>query len=54
MTENWREVYALSELIEERIIRNTPPKEFLEGHAVDRLMTADNAFDAGWKEQVTK
>jgi len=54
MTENWREVYALSELIEERIIRNTPPKEFLEGHAVDRLMPADIAFHAGWKEQVTK
>jgi hypothetical protein len=54
MTENWREVYALSELIEQRILRNTPPKAFLEGPAVDRLMPSDLSFDAGWKERGPK
>ena len=54
MTENWREVYALSELIEKRIIRDTPPKAFLEGPAVDRLRPADISFDADWKEHIVK
>jgi len=54
MTENWRELYALSELIEKRIIRDTPPKDFLEGPAVDRLRPADLTFDSNWKEQIAK
>ena len=32
----------------------TPPKDFLEGPAVDRLRPADLTFDSNWKEQIAK
>ena len=48
MMDNWKEIYGLSEMVEERILETTPRKAFIEGDAVERIWPADPSFDQDW------
>lgn len=48
MVENWADIYQLSELIEERIMRQTPGSKFVEGDATSRYLPADIKYDTEW------
>ena len=51
MDESWREIYALSSMIEERHLRTGAKSRFLEP-PVARLRPASPVFDADWKEKL--
>lgn len=51
MDDNWKEVYALSELIEERHMRTQKGTAFVEP-LVERLTPASNTFDDEWKSKI--
>jgi acyl-CoA oxidase len=50
-TENWKDIYRLSELVEQRHIANTPPAIFPEP-IVNRFRGADSTFDVNWKDNL--
>jgi len=52
MDENWREIYALADVIAERHIRTGRKGAFLEGTPTDRHMPAATHFDAAWKSKL--
>ena len=52
MVENWAEIYELAELIEERIMRDTPPAVHIEGESVQRLEAADVEYDTRWLDKI--
>jgi len=54
LTERWKDVYALSEMVEARILRNTPRRAFIEGKVVDRFRPSATGFDKGWKDKVAQ
>ena len=51
MDENWRSIYGLAELIEERHIRDGVKGQFIEP-VVERLVPASLEFDSDWKEKI--
>jgi len=51
--ENWKDIYALSKLIEDRYISSYPRKQFMEP-MVNRLTGANAAYDLSWKEKLGK
>ena len=51
MDENWRAIYGLANLIEERHIRDGVKSAFLEP-VVERLAPASVEFDGEWKEKI--
>jgi len=54
MDENWREIYALADLVAERHMRTGQRGAFLEGETVERMMPAATEFDAEWKEKLAQ
>ena len=52
MDENWREIYALADMIAERHVRTGSRASFLEGDTVERLLPAATHFDADWKRKL--
>ena len=51
--EHFEEIYALSGLIEDRIIEEMPPSGFVEGPVVDRLAAADTMYDSHWMQKLS-
>jgi acyl-CoA oxidase len=52
MVENYAEIYELAELIEERIMRTTPPQDFIEGDTFQRLIGSETYYDNNWLSKI--
>eukprot|EP01134_Creolimax_fragrantissima_P001952 CFRG1952T1 len=52
LDENWREMYALADMISDRHIATSPGSKFIEP-CVNRLKGAATAFDHDWKDKIS-